>query len=181
MSATPSTNTLQKPAPWHKHRWPWLLMLGPGVVVVAGFATAYLAYKGQDALVVGDYYKQGKAINQSLKRDRVAAQMGLKMALTYDAATGRLQGKLMAHDAAKPSEFVLRLVHPTLPSKDMDFIVKTDDQGAFSVPLAMLELGHWQVVAEDLPGGWRLGSTWDWPKKRSVDVVADPTLAEIDQ
>jgi hypothetical protein len=40
-----------------------------------GAASIYtcLAMATPDALVVGDYYKQGKAINQDLRRDIVAA------------------------------------------------------------------------------------------------------------
>ena len=29
--------------PWYKERWPWLLMAGPAIVIVAGFITAWLA------------------------------------------------------------------------------------------------------------------------------------------
>ncbi len=39
--------------PWWRHRWPWLLMAGPFLVVLAGSYTAYLAYTREDALVVG--------------------------------------------------------------------------------------------------------------------------------
>ena len=79
-------------APWYTHRWPWLLMLGPAVVAVAGIATSYVAFTSQDALVVGDYYKKGKAINQDLRRDRAAAALGLAVELRYDAAAGLLRG-----------------------------------------------------------------------------------------
>jgi len=72
-------NALDKQvAPWYKHRWPWLLMLGPFVVLVAGFVTMWISFSGADALVVDDYYKQGKAINQDLRRDRVASTLGLQ-------------------------------------------------------------------------------------------------------
>lgn len=37
--------------PWYRHRWPWLLMAGPAVVVVAGVFTAWLAISRADALV----------------------------------------------------------------------------------------------------------------------------------
>lgn len=61
--------------PWYAQRWPWLLMLGPALVVVVSSYTIYLAYSRQDAMVVDDYYKQGKAINQDLRRDRAASAM----------------------------------------------------------------------------------------------------------
>jgi len=44
--------------PWYKEPWPWLLMLGPFVVVIAGLATAWLAGKSYDGFVTADYYKK---------------------------------------------------------------------------------------------------------------------------
>jgi uncharacterized protein len=40
-------------APWYRHRWPWLLMMGPAVVVAAGLATWVLAARvaANDGLV----------------------------------------------------------------------------------------------------------------------------------
>jgi uncharacterized protein len=44
-----------KTAPrWYREPWPWLLMAGPAIVVVAGLYTAYLAVTTNDALVAGD-------------------------------------------------------------------------------------------------------------------------------
>ena len=28
--------------PWYKERWPWILMAGPAIVVVAGVTTAWI-------------------------------------------------------------------------------------------------------------------------------------------
>ena len=64
--------------PWYKERWPWLLMAGPAIVVVAGFITAWLAVVSDDGLVADDYYKQGLAVNQRLQRDHYASQLGLR-------------------------------------------------------------------------------------------------------
>jgi hypothetical protein len=44
-------------------------MLGPSTVLAGGAFVAWLAIGHPDALVVDDYYKQGKAINQDLRRD----------------------------------------------------------------------------------------------------------------
>src|SRR5690348_1011427 len=63
--------------PWYKEPWPWFLMFGPFVVVVAGFTTAWLAIRSNDGLVADDYYKQGLAINQQLQRDHKAGELGL--------------------------------------------------------------------------------------------------------
>ena len=56
------------PAPWHRERWPWLLMAGPLAVVVACAASAWLASRSDDGVVAQDYYKQGLLINQKMRQ-----------------------------------------------------------------------------------------------------------------
>ena len=56
------------PPPWYRQIWPWLLMLGPGIVVIAGFITLWLAITSFDGLVADDYYKKGLGVNQDLSR-----------------------------------------------------------------------------------------------------------------
>ena len=105
--------------PWYRHRWPWLLMAGPFAVLVAGFITMWISFSGADALVVDDYYKQGKAINQDLRRDQAAAALGLSARVRYDAAGGVLSGQLVGAPAVGAIQ--LMFVHPTVPSKDLRF------------------------------------------------------------
>lgn len=45
------TRLLSEGQPWWRHRWPWLLLLGPAIVVVACVITivlAFHAYGGQE-------------------------------------------------------------------------------------------------------------------------------------
>jgi hypothetical protein len=111
-------------------------MAGPVTVVVAGAITMWISFSGADALVVDDYYKQGKAINQDLRRDRVAASMGLSMTLRFDAATGSLLGKVRGID--NTAALSLLLIHPTMPAKDLRLIAVPDRQGNFSIALPLL-------------------------------------------
>jgi hypothetical protein len=37
--------------PWYRHRWPWLIMSGPAIVVVAGIATMVIAIRTADPMV----------------------------------------------------------------------------------------------------------------------------------
>jgi len=162
-------NALDKPAaPWYKHRWPWLLMLGPFVVLVAGFVTMWISFSGADALVVDDYYKQGKAINQDLRRDRVAATLRLQFSLRYDAASGKLVGAMRG--LTNESPLTLLLVHPTVPEKDKRMVVTPDAEGNFSLSLPMLERAHWQVQIEDAARSWRLQGDWSWPQQHTIDI-----------
>ncbi|NEX62287.1 FixH family protein [Noviherbaspirillum galbum] len=162
-------------APWYRHRWPWFIMLGPFLVVVAGLFTAWLAYTRQDALVVDDYYKQGKAINQDLRRDRAAATLGLHAELRYDPAAGRLNGVLAGSVPRGDNKMVMRLVHSTQPQKDIVTDVVLGQDGRFSIALPMLEKARWQIIVEDDEGGWRLTGEWLWPQQLSAKLA--PVLA----
>ncbi len=156
------------PAPWYKHRWPWLLMAGPAAVLIAGFITMWISFSGADALVVDDYYKQGKAINQDLRRDRAAASLGLSLSLRYDAASGVLIGQL--HGVRDDTALNLLLVHPTVPERDIRLVAKPDQRGVFSVELPMLERARWQVQIEDVARSWRLHGEWAWPQQKTTDI-----------
>jgi hypothetical protein len=158
--------------PWYAHPWPWLLMLGPVMVIVAGIHTTWLAFTKQDALVVDDYYKQGKAINQDLRRDRAAAALGLQLAMHYDAAQGKLSGRLDGKVRLAEGVIRVRLVHSTLPEKDIRLEAKIDSDGKFEAVLPVLEKARWQVMVENAAGDWRLAGAWQWPLQRDVALKA---------
>jgi hypothetical protein len=147
-------------------------MLGPASVLVAGSFATWLALGHPDAMVVDDYYKQGKAINQDLRRDRVASALRLAVHLRYEG--GRLQGRIESFGRPLAVPITIRLAHPTLPQRDLALLVRPDADGAFSVPLPVLEHTHWQVVVEGNLRDWRLAKGWSWPRQQELAVVADP-------
>jgi hypothetical protein len=158
-------------APWYRHAWPWLLMLGPFLVILAGGYTSWLAFSRQDALVVGDYYLKGKAINQDLRRERAAASLGLTLGLSYDAASGRLTGRVAGRTPVQGA-MTLRLIHPTRPDRDLTLQLRPDANGAFALPMPMFDMARWQVLLEDGALAWRLEGEWSWPQQRDVRIAA---------
>ena len=164
--------------PWYKYRWPWLVMAGPFAVVVAGSITGWIAFTRQDALVVDDYYKQGKAINKDLRRDRAAASLQLDADLRYDPAAGKLIGKIDSPVRPVAGALTIRLVHATQPEKDRRLLVRPDADGKFAIDLGMLEQSRWEVVVESEKGDWRLAGEWEWPKQREVVIKSEMTPAD---
>jgi hypothetical protein len=164
--------------PWYAQRWPWLLMLGPFVVVLAATYTGWIAFAKQDALVVDDYYKQGKAINQDLRRDYAATHLGLHMDMHYNPANGQLTGTFSSFDKPQSGKLMVHLVHSTLPAKDVTLIAQADSNGVFSVALPMLEMARWQVLVENEKRDWRLTGIWNWPQQQAIQIKADPAPAE---
>lgn len=158
--------------PWYRHRWPWLLMLGPLAVVLAGGFSAWLAFTRPDALVVGDYYLKGKAINQDLRRARAASGLQLAATVRYDAASAMLSGGVSSFGKAYGAPLVLHLAHATLPEKDIRLELQPDANGDFSAALPTLGHSRWQVLLENTGRDWRLEGDWIWPRQRAIEMRA---------
>lgn len=158
LAAFPSALTAPSsaPRPWYRHRWPWLLMAGPFVVVVAGFATLWLAVTSDDGLVADDYYKKGLAINRTLERTQRAAALGLEAVVDVDpAGVVRVTLASGAGDgSARPTAVRLIVVHPTRSGQDRraDLVVGPDR--AYVGRVEPLPAGRWRVSVET--DDWRL-------------------------
>ena len=170
------TTTLPPGAPWYRHRWPWFIMLGPVAVMLATAVTVGLALRQPDAMVVDDYYKQGKAINQDLRRDRVATSLKLVLEARLDAQAGTLAGRLLSFGRPMMAPFRIQLAHPTQPHKDLVLEALPDDYGNFSVGVPALEMTHWQVVVEGEGRQWRLARSWSPGKDAGLKIAADGVL-----
>ena len=164
--------------PWYGQRWPWLLMLGPFLVIIAGGITIWLAVTQPDAMVVDDYYVRGKTINQDLRRDHVASAMRLTLSAQYVPASARLSGVLKAAGVPLPGKIRVHLAHATLPEKDLQLSADVDAAGRFSIALPMLERARWQVLIESDQRDWRLNGSWKWPQQQAIAITADLPPAE---
>lgn len=161
----------EHPAPWYRQRWPWFIMLGPAAAMAATAVTVVLALRQPDAMVVDDYYRQGKAINQDLRRDRMASALRLRLSAHYGA--GRLKGRLESFGRPLMAPFRIRLAHPTQPRKDRVLNARPDARGDVDLPLPTLEMTHWQVVVEDEGGQWRLARGWRPAQQEVLAIAAD--------
>jgi uncharacterized protein len=143
--------------PWYREPWPWILASGPAIVVVAGFVTLAIALTTEDGLVADDYYKQGLAVNQVLRRDARARELKL-------AATATLAGPgVRVTLRGTGGHFValrLRLVHPTRSGRDQVVALRASGEvyeGGF-VPMN----GEPRLlVLEDAQSTWRLTGSWN--------------------
>lgn len=141
--------------PWYRQRWPWLLIAGPGIVVVASIITAWIAVTTSDGLVTEDYYKKGLAANQTIARSNQAEAFGLKAGLRV--VEGRTEIRLSADSPlfAPPAKLHVSISHPTRAGLDQNQVLAMDGGrfvGQFQLPAS----GHWIVLLEDDLQTWRL-------------------------
>jgi hypothetical protein len=169
--------------PWYHEPWPWILMAGPAVVIVAGAVTIWLAVSSSDGLVADDYYKRGLAINQELRRDQAALNLGvtagievrggvLRVRLSWGQSnfsdqldgTARLpDGKVTLIPSSAPEALFAQLVHATRAGHDQRLRLQRVAPGIYETGLPALPAGRWRIVLEDPRGEWRLTPTLTLP------------------
>ncbi|MBP6708369.1 MAG: FixH family protein [Candidatus Accumulibacter sp.] len=158
--------------PWYREPWPWLLMLGPAVVIVAGFVTAYLAVVSNDGLVEDDYYKQGLTVNQRTARDQRAAELGIAAELVLGAGGERIRAVLRGSEGFRlPAALSLRIAHPTRPGFDQKVLLRAEGGGVYAGTLIPLH-GRWHMVLEDDTQEWRLVGDWEIAKQDVLRLTA---------
>lgn len=158
--------------PWHKEPWPWILMAGPAIVIVAGAITLWLAIASNDGLVTDDYYKRGLTVNQSLDRERQAAQLGLQADLMRSATGLRLLLRSDGTTVILPNELTLKLAHPTRSGQDQSVLMTAEGQGFYSGQLSSEISGRWLLSIEDPAGKWRLHGDWKMDSQDQIQLQA---------
>ena len=140
---------------WYREPWPWLLMAGPAIVIVAGFYTLWLAVRSDDGLVADDYYKRGLAINQTLLRAQRAEELALGARVEPGVDGGQVRVTVTGA-AALPPVLRLRLVHPTQAVADQWIELRAVGPGVYEGTRVAGAAGRRVMMLEDAARTWRL-------------------------
>lgn len=155
----PTTETAK---PWYRQFWPWFLIALPATSVIAGLTTLTIAIRNQDSLVRDDWYKDGKAINQSIARDARATEMGISAELVVDDLTGEIVATLTSREALQaPDALTLEISHPTLADQDQTVVLTHRADGKYQGGLThgLKGLHYIELGTPE----WRLRSSRDFP------------------
>jgi hypothetical protein len=155
--------------PWYREPWPWLLMAGPAVVVVAGFVTLYLAWSTDDGVIAEDYYKQGLLINKQLTRVARAEALGLG-AVARIAPDGAIRVTLSGSGGAvaMPATLRVRFVHPTRAGHDRNAVLTQEADGSYAGWIEPLPFAHWHVTVE--------ADAWELPTAATNGALGEVRL-----
>jgi hypothetical protein len=159
----------QNGKPWYREPWPWLLMSGPIIVIIAALVSAWIAIKSSDGLVTEDYYKQGLVAGETLMRSKRAEELGISAALRL--TDDRIQIRLTSQQDTMPSALNLTLSHPTRAGIDQKSLLKPSD-GVYVGNLNLPASGHWLVLVEDEAKTWRVMGSVMLPAAGEVVIGA---------
>ncbi|RLV58191.1 cytochrome C oxidase Cbb3 [Parashewanella curva] len=144
---------METPTAWYKQFWPWFLIILPLTVVAASIATLVIAAKYSDTVVVDDYYKKGKGINQDKKREQKARAMGLQFSIqVHNNEILIQQHGGTPYKAALAVEFY----HPTIKERDFDVLASADGNSVYRIDSKQPLNGDWIVQVEGFDKSWRL-------------------------
>ena len=167
--------------PWYKEPWAWLVFILPFTAVVAGIATYIIANHEPDPLVVGEYYKEGKAINVQLAKVKLAQKLGIKFELQY------ANDKLVIKPTGIEKSFPLLNVnfyHPTQDFKDFYLALTPDGSGYFRHDFSDIKEnetqkdikqldGKWRVTISPFEDHWKIQNTLYFPQPKFIEVRPD--------
>lgn len=144
--------------PWYREPWPWIVMAGPAIVIVAGIATTVLAVTSFDGLVADDYYRQGLSINRVLARDEAARALGVTALVQFNETRSRV--RVVLGERAGPATLRLALSHPTIAGDDQEVALRSTAPGVYEGAMAAPRQGRFHLKLEDGDGRWRLSGAW---------------------
>lgn len=151
---------------WYKEPWPWILMAGPAIVVVAATATFFIAKTNNSDLVIDDYYKDGKYINLQIERDQGAQKRNIQAQVLISPSNDA--AKVFISGDFNPKEKInILFMHPARQADDQTVTLQAGSGGlsgdkyeyhAVFKPLPPAK--HWYVRVEDADGKWRVEDKW---------------------
>lgn len=161
--------SVRQSKPWYREPWPWFLMSGPIIVIIAAFVSAWIAIRSADGLVSDDYYKEGLRAGETLAKSRLAETLGISVAMRLDGDEVRV--RLESREPVTPSGLRLTLSHPTRAGVDQHALLKplgTEYVGELNLPAS----GHWLLIVEDEAKTWRVMGSVVLPAGKDVVIGA---------
>lgn len=135
--------------PWYRHPWVWFVIALPATSIVASLSLVAISVINRDDLVRDDWYKAGRAINQDIRADQQARELGLHARLVLEPASLAVLIEDLPANITVP-ELRLALHHNTLAREDMDVSLTRRDDGRYQGVLPRLPLGKRSLVLEPL-------------------------------
>ncbi|MGI9277473.1 MAG: FixH family protein [Endozoicomonas sp.] len=154
--------------PWYREPWVWAILGLLAVTFVWGSYRIYYAFKVQDSVVVDDYYKKGKAINQDLTRENNARDLGIQARLMIDDLTGEVRVKAEGNVSEWPDTLKLSLLSPVFADRDNVLTLRRSVSGTYVGQIDQRVEGRTYVQLETrdelipevgFETGWRLNQT----------------------
>lgn len=155
---------------WYKQFWPWFLIIVPSASISMGVVIVYIAVTTEHSMVSDDYYKEGKAINVSLRKKQHAKQLNLIAGL--EILQDSVQVKFKQALPPDPTAIKLDFFHSTLEDKDFFVMLTRDALGVYKGILPASPDGKWRLTITPFDESWKIRQQVTFPV--SGEVILEP-------
>ena len=166
--------TVEDKKPWYRQPLVWLVICFPATAVIVGLSLLVLSIVVDDGVVVDDYYKKGKEINQVLTRDKKAKELGLRGVSVFAADSKRFSVTLASADGINldDNSIQLDLMHATRGKMDVSLPLIAQGNGLYQATLQNnLAKGPWHVQISTPE--WRVHGRIHIPDNFVTPISAD--------
>lgn len=136
--------TEQDTKPFYRQFWFWFVFTPLILVVCVSMVTVTIAFRHADDVVIDNYYKEGRMINQSKEQDRRAQELNLSAQLRFDTTTGEVFLQIPQHDTV-PAQLLLTLDHPFEADLDQQLVLRQTSAGHYRGELERSLSHNWYV------------------------------------
>ncbi|MER2493034.1 FixH family protein [Catenovulum sediminis] len=156
--------------PWYKEPWPWVLIaiIVLPMLVAAVRMSIYSEY--QVEMVVDDYYKKGKAINQEFDRETLARDYGI--AIFAEVSDQQILLDVNRNQKAPQiASLIVSFYHSTQSHKDQQVMATARADGIFSADLLKATEGKWQLTIEPHDKSWKVQKVVQLPHQGKILIT----------
>ena len=160
--------------PWYKQFWAWFILTPLLVVVVTSATFVSLAVINADDVVIDNYYKEGRLINQRFEQDEAAAALKLTGQLRFDLELGEVLLSIQG-ETEFPEVMALLVNHPTRADSDVQVRLQRIASGRYRGDLVerpdhrrYLRLVPVAEASEQNAAAWRLTGEIDFAASDSI-------------
>jgi len=165
-------------APWYRQPWAWFIITPLIAVVCSSSVLVYLAVMHGDDVVMDNYYKQGRLINQRLEQDVQAQALHVRGQLEFDLDSGEVFLSLYS-DGELPAELLLLLNHPASEDLDQQLILRQIADNRYRGDLDRILGYRWYLrllptldQENQNSAKWRLLSEIDFENQHTIELTA---------
>lgn len=164
--------------PWYREFWFWFVFSPLIYIIIMCSITVTIALKGADDVIIDNYYKEGRMINQALEQDQRARDLGLLADLRFDRTSGDVMISLtsaVGDTASLPDTILLMMGHPVKEEKDQIIHLKAIAPGQYRGTLTTEPQYSWYLTLYPI-GDIALRKQAPWTLSGEIDFrISDKT------
>lgn len=162
--------------PWYRQFWFWFLMTPLIAVFFVVAVLLTVAFYNADDVVLDNYYREGRGVNQTFEQDIRAREIGLQATLVFDRTSGEVLAEVTA-DVPLPEQVLLLMDHPASARLDQHIYLRQVQPGRYRGDLDIKPQHRWYVylLPETPPelraqAEWRLRAEIDFEREDRVTL-----------